>query len=77
VKKRVVVNDLMQRRYVYYRTEPPGKNFHSDFKPELTPKQMLRLAGATPLGVRLAKALDLSGKSYDAGTGSNENLTIS
>jgi hypothetical protein len=40
---RVVVNDKMQRRYVYYRTEPAGKNFHPDFKPQLTPKQMLEL----------------------------------
>jgi hypothetical protein len=41
--KRVVVNDRMQRGYVYYRTEPIGKNFAPDFKPELTPLQMLRL----------------------------------
>jgi hypothetical protein len=40
---RVVVNDLMQRGYIYHRTEPPGRNFHPDFKPDLTPKQMLRL----------------------------------
>lgn len=40
---RVVVNDKMQRRYVYYCTEPVGKNFHPDFKPQLTPKQMLEL----------------------------------
>src|SRR4029078_3402765 len=42
-KVRVVVNDKMQRKYVYYRTEPVGKNFHPDFKPQLTPKQMLEL----------------------------------
>jgi len=41
-KTRVVVNDRMQRNHVYYRTEPAGRNFHPDFKPELTPKQMLR-----------------------------------
>lgn len=40
---RVVVNDKMQRKYVYERTEPVGKNFHPDFKPQLTPKQMLEL----------------------------------
>ena len=33
----------MQRGYVYYRTEPAGRNFHADFRPELTPKQLLRL----------------------------------
>jgi hypothetical protein len=31
----------MQRNYVYFLTEPMGKNFHADFRPELTPKQML------------------------------------
>ncbi len=33
----------MQKNYIYYRTEPVGKNFHVDFLPELTPKQMLRM----------------------------------
>src|SRR3954469_23221744 len=40
---RVVVNDKMQRRYTYQRTEPVGKNFHPEFKPQLTPKQMLEM----------------------------------
>ena len=40
---RVEVNDLMQKGYVYYRTEPAGRNFHADFSPELTPKEMLEL----------------------------------
>lgn len=42
-KRKVVVNDLMQQNYTYFLTEPRGKNFHPDFKPELTPKQMLEL----------------------------------
>jgi hypothetical protein len=33
----------MQRGYVYYRTEPPGRNFDPAFAPELTPRQMLAL----------------------------------
>ncbi len=41
--RRVVVNDRMQRGYVYIRIEPPGRNYHPEFKPELTPKQMLEL----------------------------------
>lgn len=41
--KKVIVNDLMQKNYSYYLAEPAGKNFHPDFKPELTPKQMLEL----------------------------------
>ncbi|HNY16438.1 MAG TPA: hypothetical protein PK542_05825 [Treponemataceae bacterium] len=40
---RVEVHDLMQDGYVYYLTEPAGKNFDPEFKPELTPKQMLAL----------------------------------
>lgn len=43
MKIKVEVNDKMQKCYTYYRTEPIGKNFHPDFKPELTPKEMLEL----------------------------------
>jgi hypothetical protein len=41
--KRIEVNDLMQAGYSYLLTEPVGTNFHSDFRPELTPKEMLAL----------------------------------
>ena len=41
--KVVIVNDKMQHGYKYILTEPMGRNFHPDFKPELTPKQMLSL----------------------------------
>ena len=43
MKKTVTVNDKMQRNYVYDISEKQGKNFDKGFKPELTPKQMLRL----------------------------------
>ena len=43
MKRTVVVNDRMQKGYVYYRTEPFGRNFAPGFTPELTPKQMLAL----------------------------------
>jgi len=33
----------MQKGYVYYRTEPEGKNFDKEFTPSLTPKEMLAL----------------------------------
>ena len=33
----------MQHGYVYRLTEPAGRNFHADFRPELTPKAMLAL----------------------------------
>jgi len=39
--KLVSVNDLMQRGYSYELAEAEGKNFHPDFKPELTPAEML------------------------------------
>ncbi len=42
-KKVVKVSDKMQENYVYEISEPEGKNFHTDFKPELTPKEMLKL----------------------------------
>lgn len=40
--KRIEINDSMQTGY-YILTEPMGVNFDSDFKPELTPKEMLEL----------------------------------
>lgn len=43
MEKKIVVNDLMQKNFIYYLTEPIGKNFDPDFKPEITPKEMLTL----------------------------------
>ena len=43
MKKKVVVNDLMQKGYTYFLTEPVGKNFSKEFNPDLTPKQMLEM----------------------------------
>jgi len=42
-KTGVLVNDKMQQDYLYYLSEPVGKNFDPEFKPELTPQQMLEL----------------------------------
>jgi hypothetical protein len=42
-ERRVIVNDIMQRGYEYDLTEPAGRNFHPQFQPELTPKEMLAL----------------------------------
>lgn len=33
----------MQKGYVYFRTKASGRSFRADFKPELTPKEMLEL----------------------------------
>jgi hypothetical protein len=41
--KRVVVNDRMQKGYCYELSAPVGRNFDPEFKPELTPQQMLAL----------------------------------
>ena len=41
--KTITVDDLMQKGYLYKLTEPIGKNFHPEFAPELTPKEMLAL----------------------------------
>src|SRR4051794_13116646 len=41
--RHVEVNDLMQHGYVYRLSEPAGHNFHPDFRPDLTPRQMLDL----------------------------------
>jgi hypothetical protein len=43
MNKKVIVNDIMQKSYTYYLSSPIGKNFDPDFKPELTPKEMLEL----------------------------------
>ena len=42
-KKIIIVNDKMQKNYRYELIEPMGKNFSPDFKPELSPKEMLEL----------------------------------
>jgi hypothetical protein len=39
----IEVNDLMQQGYIYFLTEPMGRNLHPVFRPELTPKEMLEL----------------------------------
>jgi len=41
--KKVVVNDTMQRSYRYKLLEAAGRNFAPEFKPDLTPKEMLEL----------------------------------
>jgi hypothetical protein len=40
-KKWVIVNDRMQQGYRYELTDPVGRNFDPEFKPELTPVEML------------------------------------
>jgi hypothetical protein len=42
-KRVVVVNDRMQKGYRYVLSATAGRNFDPGFKPELTPKEMLKL----------------------------------
>ena len=39
----ITVNDRMQRGYVYKLVEPEGRNFSPEFRPQLSPAEMLRL----------------------------------
>ncbi len=43
MNRKITVNDLMQKNYQYTLSEPIGKNFSPEFKPELTPAQMLEM----------------------------------
>lgn len=43
MNKIIVVNDKMQRNSKYVLSAPVGKGFDSEFKPELTPQEMLQL----------------------------------
>ncbi len=43
MSSRVTVRDKMQKGYSYVLAEPAGRNFAPDFKPELTPAEMLKL----------------------------------
>ena len=35
MKRKRVVNDLMQKGYVYFLTEPVGENFAPEFQPDM------------------------------------------
>ena len=43
MRRSITVNDRMQRDYRYELVEPVGRNFDPEFKPDLTPAEMLRL----------------------------------
>ena len=42
-RRTVTVNDKMQKGYRYALSAATGRNFDAEFKPQLTPAQMLRL----------------------------------
>ncbi|MFI3241353.1 MAG: hypothetical protein R3Y43_02165 [Alphaproteobacteria bacterium] len=39
----IIVNDKMQSGYIYKRICPQGKEFAKEFKPELSPEEMLKM----------------------------------
>jgi hypothetical protein len=39
----VKVSDNMQQKYTYVCTEPIGRNFDPEFRPDLSPREMLKL----------------------------------
>lgn len=41
--KKIVVNNIFQKNYTYILSEKMGKNFHPDFRPDLSPREMLHL----------------------------------
>ena len=41
--RKVRVSDSLQSSYTYTLSEPEGRNFREDFRPELSPKEMLEL----------------------------------
>ncbi len=42
-RRTVTVNDKMQKGYRYELSAPAGRNFDPEFRPDLKPKEMLRL----------------------------------
>jgi hypothetical protein len=42
-RKKVVVNDKMQKSFSYELSAPAGRAFDPDFRPDLTPQEMLRM----------------------------------
>ena len=41
--KKISYTDNYQKKYHYVQSEPVGKNFNPEFKPELTPQEMLEI----------------------------------
>lgn len=42
MNRKIIIEDKMQRGH-YYLSKEIGREFHENFKPELTPKEMLEL----------------------------------
>jgi len=80
MRRRVVVHDRMQHGYVYDRTEPVGRHFAPEFRPQLTPKQMLQVGRREFPASRFVRAR-LSPARRDArlnyfGVNASQSLTV-
>ena len=64
MRRAVIVNDKMQQGYRYELSAPVGRDFDPQFRPDLTPKQMLEL------GVFCGKYLTDCRDEYPAKAGS-------
>lgn len=67
--KKVKVSNNLQKNYQYTITQPIGKNFSPEFKPQLTPKQMLKL------GVFSGYYLDVDEKEFPKNWFTNAKLS--
>jgi len=66
--KVISVNDLMQSGYTYVLSGTAGKGFHPDFRPELTPPEMLEM------GIFGGKYMTDCGPEFPAGWYQNAKL---
>jgi len=63
----IVVTDKMQERYQYICVQRAGKNFDANFKPDLSPKEMLELGFSGIAGT-------ISGEEYQIKTQGKLNV---
>ncbi len=74
--KKITYSDNFQKKYRYELTEPVGKNFDALFRPDLTPKEMLKLGvfgGAYFIGVPTGIPSDLPREWFRGVTLSQDN----
>jgi len=66
--KKITYSDNFQKNYHYTLTEPEGKNFDPRFRPDITPRQMLKIGifgGAYFIGVEKGIPKDLPREWFD------------
>ena len=74
--KKIIYSDNFQKTYTYFLVEAEGKNCDPDFKPDLTPAQMLKLGvfgGAYFIGTKSLMPDDLPKKWFIGAELSKDN----